>query len=342
MDASNYALSALATIGVLGAAVLIALLRRWLAVSKSDVAFWRELAAVMLSAVITAVALFALTGAPGIFFPPVAGLAAVFAVLATSGIRSSGRRLLPLVIVAVATTALVFEPLVAIVFGSSFDPFGTGLGFIDLAGALPAIVGGGFVALAIAFVERGPRHPSLVARSSGMAVVLAIALLIAVLGWSVGIELAVDAVTPSIWQNTALMGLAGAATGSLVERLRHRQNTAAGSILGLVAGVCAALPASAYLTAELALVVGLLAGALCALLPRGGALALVATGLVASTLSIVLLGTLATNISFIYTGQPEVLFGQVLGIVVAAVLGLVVGGAAWAALRRWPCASAAR
>ncbi|CAN5265218.1 hypothetical protein BH09ACT1_BH09ACT1_20810 [soil metagenome] len=335
MDASNYALSALATLGILVAAVLLALLRRWLA-GETDAAFRLELVGVMLAGVVTAAALFALTGVPGLFFGPVTALGALFAVLATVGIRSRGRRLWPTLLFVVLMTALVFAPVAAIVFGSWFDPFGTGLGYLDLGGSLTALVGGGVVALAVAFVERGARHPLPRPGFSWLAVGGAIALLVAVLAWSFGIELAIDEVTPSILRNTALMGLAGAATGSLVERLRHRQNTASASILGLIAGLSAAVPASAYLTMSLAILVGLLAGALAALLPRAGTTVLVASAVVGSSLSMVLLGALAQNISFIYTGQPEVLFGQVLGVVIAALLAGVVGGGAWAALRRWP------
>jgi hypothetical protein len=48
---------------------------------------------------------------------------------------------------------------------------------------------------------------------------------------------------------------------------------------------------------------------------------------------IVLLGVLAQNVSFIYTGQPEVVFGQLLTVVLAAVLAAIMGGALWAGLR---------
>jgi Amt family ammonium transporter len=336
MDASNYALSALATVGILVAAVLVALLRRWLAGETStDAPFRLELVGAMLTGAVTAAAFFTLTPVPGIFFGPVTALGALFAVLATAGIRSRGRRLWPTLAFVVVTTALVFEPIAAIVFGATFDPFGTGLGFIDLGGSLAAFVGGGVVALTVTFIDRRSRHPLVSRRGGVVPVIAAIGFLAAVLAWSFGIELAIDEVTPSILRNTALMGVAGAVTGSLVERLRHRQNTAAGSILGLVAGLAAALPASAYLTTSLAILVGLIAGALCALLPRGGATALVATLAVGSGFSIVLLGALAQNISFIYTGQPEVLFGQLFGVVLAAVLAAVVGGGCWLLLRRW-------
>lgn len=333
MDASNYALSTLATVSVLVVAVVLAFLRNRLA-GETAAPFRLELVAVTLAGGVTSALLFALTGIPGIFFGPVAALAALFAVLGTVGIRCRRRRLWPIVVFAVVTTALVFVPVATIVFGSAFDPFSTGLGFLDLGGSLGSLVAGGAVALGVAFLERKARHPFVQRALGWPGVFAAVVLWVAVLGWSVGIELAIDEVTPNILGNTALMGVAGAATGSLVERLRHRQNTLSGSILGLIAGLSAALPASAYLATPLALVVGLLVGALCALLPRGGATVLVGTGAMAAAVSIILLGVLAQNISFIYTGQPEVLFGQSVGVVLAAVLGLLVGGIAWAVLRR--------
>jgi hypothetical protein len=40
----------------------------------------------------------------------------------------------------------------------------------------------------------------------------------------------------------------------------------------------------------------------------------------------VLLGAVATHLSYIYTGQPELVFGQLLAVVLAAGAGLVAGG----------------
>jgi len=133
---------------------------------------------------------------------------------------------------------------------------------------------------------------------------------------------------------------AGAA--SLVERLRFGRTTAWGIVTGLLAGMAAAVPACAFVTAPLAAVIGVVAGAASGLLPgrvRTRPAMVLAVGAAIST---VLVGAFGTNIGYIYTGQPELVLGQLSITLLAVAGGGALGAATGWLFRRWPSSGSQR
>ena len=271
---------------------------------------------------------------PLLLVGPLAALGALFATLATSLLETESvpKRL----VVAGAATALVFLPVASTVFATLFDPFGTRLGVIDLGGALPTLVAGGAVAIGTALVRRPPdavRSP----RAGGWPTVLPSVLVwFAGVGWVVGLELAADDMVPIIVVSALVIPAVAAAAASVVERLRFRQTTASGVVTGLLAGVAAAVPACAFVTPSLAAAIGLLVGAVGALLPHRLRAWPAATLAVGAAISVVSLGVFGTNIGYIYTGQPELVLGQVFITLVAITGGGLVGAGLGWLLHRWP------
>ena len=339
MDIGNLGMSAAATVLVLAVIPLLSLLQQRLS-GRNVSGRWPGIVYIAaVGALVTVVGFSLGVGRiPPLLFAPFVALGALFAVIASSPIVSSSARRLPTLLFSASSTAFVFVPVSIIAFGSTFDPFGTGLGVIDLGGSLPALVAAGAAGLGVVWVERGSQDVAGGRAGSRSVLWPALALWGVWIGWLVGFELVIDEATPLILTNAVLMPVAGASASALVERLKRRSNTTTGLVTGLLAGLAAATPACAYLLPPLAILTALLAGAVCALLPRDGAHSgmniVLGTCLVAASLGGVLLGALATNLGYIYTGQPEVLLGQLLSVVVTATLAFVVGAGLWAALRR--------
>jgi ammonia channel protein AmtB len=330
VDAVSLGFSALAIVSILAVTGLLGPLR-----SSSVPADWAR--SVLVAGVGGAIVAFAwalqLLVLPLLLVGPVAALGALFASLATSLLdsESTPRRLL---LAAVATT-LVFVPAVRPVFGTVFDPFGTKLGVIDLGGALPALIASGAFALGtVLFRRRSARADPLQGRGWGILVPAILAWAAAV-GWLVGVELASDDMVPVILTSALVIPAFAAAAGSVVERLRFRRTTAQGIVTGLLAGIAAAVPAGAFVTPPLAVVIGLVVGVIGALLPERLRSWPATTLAVGASVSTVLVGVLGTNIGYIYTGQPELVFGQLFITVVVVAGGGAVGIAAGWLFRRW-------
>lgn len=152
----------------------------------------------------------------------------------------------------------------------------------------------------------------------------------------VGLELAADDMVPIIVVSALVIPVVAAAAASVVERLRFRRTTASGFVTGLLAGVAATVPACAFVTPPLAAAIGIVAGVVCALLPDRLRAWPAATLAVGAAISVVLLGAFGTNIGYIYTGQPELVLGQVF-VTLASIAGggLVGAGCGWL-VQRWP------
>lgn len=347
MDAASVGLSALATAAILGSIPLIAILQR--AISSGGRIEWARLTAIgAIGVLVGGVTVLASGGliAP-LLSAPVVALGGLFASLATSA--RAGVAIWKPLLFAVAATTIVFVPTALAVFGPPFDPFANRLGVLDLGGALPSLVAGAATAIGAGRVARGSfgfvGGPKFVgglkfvgALKGGARILLpAVGLLLVSIAWLVGFELAIDEFTVPIAVNALLMPAAAAAASSLVERLRHRRNSASGLVVGGMAGMAAAVSACAFLTPPLAIVVALIAGAVAATVPsRPKSPSLTAVPgalLLGAATSVVLLGLLATNVGFIYTGQPELIFGQAFIALVSVLGGLVVGAVLGRALK---------
>jgi ammonia channel protein AmtB len=329
------ALAALSTVGALATAVLLSLLAASLAGKRQN---WTAVGLQGgIAILVTAAAwLTGVTGIPVVFLAPVIALGGLFGVVVTLAHRERSFGEIAGAIFAGILTAIVYVPLVSIVFTLWYDPLATGIGLLDFGAALPTEVAAGSAALAVVLVARSEPRVVGVPVAWPRLVFPTIGLVIAWLAWLIGLEL--DQLTPLTVGNIVLMAFSGAVASALVERARFRTNTLAGTILGLLAGLAAATPAAGYLLPGLAVVTALVAGAVCAL--ATGRASLTPSRRVATVLmlggatSLLLLGFLAKDVSFIYTGQPELFFGQVFSIVIAGVGGFGLGTLVWLAIRR--------
>ena len=318
-------LSALATVGVVAVTVGVALIARALGGSP----LVRGLLAA-LPAPVVALAAWALhlTTIAAPFAAPIAALAWLFAVLAC--VARPDDPAAARAIVAAALTAAVFLPVASVVLSIDYDPFGTGIGFIDLGWALPALVAGGAAGIAGAVAGRGVSAAAMGWREVALPLVL---LWAGGVVWLYGISLEPGEGAASVLLNAVLMPVVGCAFWAIVERARRRTNTPAGVVLGLLAGLAAAAPAAGNVIPLLGGVIAAVAGGVGALLPwrRGttGPARIAVTALGGAGISIVLLGALGRDVAFIYTGQPEVLFTQVTSLLLAAVGGFAVGLLLW-------------
>jgi ammonia channel protein AmtB len=329
MDAVSLGFSALAIVSILAVTVLLGMIERRVAPGE-----WaRTVLVAGTGAAIVAVACsIQLLLLPLLLVGPLAALGALFATLATSLLESQSmpKRL----VIAGAATALVFLPVASTVFGTPFDPFGTQLGVIDLGGGLPTLVAGGAVAVGTAVIQRPPATVRQFRTRGWTRLVPPILAWAAGIGWLVGLELAADTMVPIIVVSALVIPAVATIAASVVERLRFRRTTVAGVVTGLLAGMAAAVPACAFVTPPLAVAIGVAAGTIGALLPdslRAWPAAMLAVG---AAISVVLIGAFGTNIGYIYTGQPELVFGQVFITLAAIAGGLVVGaGLGWLVLR---------
>jgi ammonia channel protein AmtB len=337
MDAVSLAFSALAIVSILAVTGLLAVVEKRF--TPGDWARTVLVAGVGGSIVALAGSLQVLV-LPLLLVGPVAALGALFATLATSLLdcESIARRFA----LAAASTALVFLPVAGAVFGTTFDPFGTRLGVIDLGGAVPTLVGGGAVALGSALFRTAPKLATPNRIRGWWVLIPAILAWIAGVGWLVGLELAADDMVPIIVVSALVTPAVAAVAASVVERVRFGRTTASGVVTGLLAGMAAAVPACAFVTAPLAAVIGLVVGAVSGVLPcrvRRWPATTLAVGAAISTVS---LGAFGTNIGYIYTGQPELVLGQLSITLLAAVGGGALGAATGWLFRRWPSSGSQR
>jgi len=321
-------LSALSVVGILALVPLLGLLR---ARSAGEPLQPRVLLTVAATgAAVTAIAVATgLTGIAAPFLAPAIALGALFATVATLGLTAAP--LARQIVVVFVLTIVVFVPVVSVVLTLWWDPFATGLGYLDYGVSVPIVVAAACAALGTLVIAR-VRPVQIHLGWGALGVICGI--WAATLAWLVGFELAVDEVTALVVVNGLIMPAAAVATSALVERVRHRRNTVAGVVFGALGGLAAAAATAAYLITSVAVVVGLVAGMLVAFLPETGAARRIAlTLLVGGGSGILLLGLVARDVSFIYTGQPEVLFGQVLAVVLVGGASFGLGALLWLALR---------
>lgn len=332
MDVASAALSALATLSILVVAAVLFLLGGRLSAAER-----RSAALTGAAGMLTVLGAWAtgITGIPPAFAAPVVALGALFAVIATSGRLAAPLRA---ILGAVVLSLVVFVPLAMVTFGVVGASLFTSAGIIDLGAALPALIGAGAVSAGFSLVERrslAARQTPLASGPTWRRLALLPLLWGAWIGWLVGFELALDASTPIIATNAMVLPAAALIAGVAMERIRHRANTPAGTAIALLSGLAAATPACAFLEPQLAVLVGLVVGAISALLPRRDWPTRIGlTVAVSASISFVLLGLLAKDFGFIYTGQPEVSFGQLAAVLLGGGLGLAVGVVARLVMRR--------
>ncbi len=278
---------------------------------------------------------------PAALFIPIAALGGVAAYLATIAVRASGASAPTAVVFALLWSCLVFVPTAILTFAPASARWPLGFTPVDHGGSLAVNVATGAAALGV-LIAGGPRARTVpINRATG--VVAVVALCAGWLAWLVGAELAIDDVTPLILSN-GLVGAIGGMVGWLVvQRISHMSTTLAAVAAGLVSGLVAVTAGASLFTPVSAAATGILAGGAACIftLRRVGASRrqqwfVVGSHLVSGAVGIVLLGVLATNMGFLFTGSTAFVQNQVGATLLVAGYSMVVSFALWAALRRVP------
>lgn len=259
------------------------------------------------------------------FRPATTVIIALSSLVVAALASSAGARPLPSVAIAAMWAALVSIP-VAVVFLYPVewgrDPL---LWPIDLGGALVLFVAPGATAIVLGRSSAPPPAPG-IPRAFGAAIALWIA-------WAallVGLELAVDELTPVILSSVLIAPSASLVSFLLVRALRTRQVRPMDVATGVIAGLAAATPASALIEAPWSAVVGALAGVLAAAVAGRStapttARLMVAALLVPAGVGLVAVGLFETGYGFIFAGQPDSAVRQLVAVVTVVGFSLFIG-----------------
>ena len=209
---------------------------------------------------------------------------------------------------------------------------------IDHGGSLPVNVAAGAAALGVLLCS-GPRvKTATIRRTTGLIGV--IGLCSGWLLWLAGAEVAVDEVSPSILINGVVGAVGGTVGWIIVQRIRHRSVTLNSVAAGLVSGLVAMTAGAPLFTPVSAAASGVMAGAAACLFTLGTVSSsrrqqwyVVGTHLIAGAVGVVVLGLLATNLGFAFTGSVALIQGQVVGTLIVAAYSTAVSVVLWLILR---------
>jgi Amt family ammonium transporter len=235
---------------------------------------------------------------------------------------------------------LVYSPLAHWVWGGGFLG-ANGLGALDFAGGTVVHIASAAAALACALVlgrRRDYGTSAVQPHNLPMTLLGAGILWFGWFGFNAGSELAVDGVTASAFMVTHLAAAAGLLGWLIPEKLQHGKPTTLGAASGAVAGLVAITPASGYVDAVPAMIIGLSAGIACYFgiklkdrLKLDDALDVVGIHGVGGTLGALMTGIFASTAvnaaganGLLYGGGFALLGKQVVGILVAWVFSFVV------------------
>jgi ammonia channel protein AmtB len=280
--------------------------------------------------------------AVGELFLPIAALAGVAAYLPSIAVRSVGGGVLATLVFGLLWSILVFVPTAI----ATFAPFGTdgplGLQPVDHGGSLIINVASGAAALGV-LVAAGRRAPRFRAATlgRGMATLAIAALCLGWITWLAAAEFAVDELTPAIMINGVFGALGGVAGWLAVQRIRHQSTTLPAVAAGLVSGLVAVTAGAPLFTPVSAAASGIIAGGLACIftLERVSASRrqqwfVVGSHLIAGAVGVVLLGLLATNRGFLFTGQVDLIADQFTGVVSVTAYSALVSLLLWLVLKR--------
>ena len=321
--------------------VSFALLYTWLVPAPN----WRRAVAASLATAGTGAGswlLFAPLVAPqalGELYIPVAVLGSLSALLATLAVRSTGAPLRSAMVFATGWSILVFVPVAIATFVTGV----LGIEPMDHGGSLASMVATGAAALAV-LVVRGDRHRSLSAATrlpKGIAAVAVVTLIGGWLGWLVSAELAIDEISGTILVN-GVLGAAGGIAGWLaVQRMSHQSTTLGAVVAGLVSGLAAVSAGAPLLSPVAAASSGIIAGGVACIFTLRRVAAsrrqqwyLVGSHLIAGGIGIILIGLLASDAGFLFTGQITLIEDQIVSTVAVGFYSGLVSLLLWIGLRR--------
>ncbi len=276
---------------------------------------------------------------PGPLYVPIGLLGGAAALLATIVVRSFGASAFVTLVFGFAWSALAFVPAALLSFGL-IHPLG--LHPIDHGGSLAVNVAAGAAALGV-ILAGGPSAPRLrtIVLPRGLGVVSVVALAVGWLAWLVGAESAVDGATPGILVNGIVGAIGGIAGWLVVQRILHQVTTLYAVAAGLVSGLVSVAAGAPLFTPVSAAVAGVMAGAAAAIFSlkrvassRRQQWFVVGCHLVAGAFGVILLGILATDMGFLFTGQVGFVVDQILSSVLVAAYSTAVSFVLWLLLKR--------
>jgi ammonia channel protein AmtB len=275
----------------------------------------------------------------GPLFLPVAALGGLAAYLATIAVRALGGGVVASIVFGLVWSILVFVPTAFALFAPYAANLPLGLQPVDHGGSLVINVAPGAAALAV--LAAGGARARAVSVHLPTATIAMVTLCVGWLAWLVSAELAIDEVLLPILIN-GLVGTSGGVVGWLVvQRIRHQSTTLSAVAAGLISGLVAVTAGAPLFTPVSAFAAGVLAGGAACIftLLRVGSTRrqqwfVVGSHLIAGALGIVVLGMLANDSGFLFTGSIALILNQVVAAGFVTVYSAVVSVLLWLPLRR--------
>lgn len=274
----------------------------------------------------------------GELFFSISALAGVAAYLATIAVRAGGGGIVTTIVFGIVWSTAVFVPTAILTFAPFATSWPTGLEPVDHGGSLAVNVAAGAAALGVLLTGSPKLRTATIRRVTGVAAVVALCL--GWLTWLASAELAIDDVTPFILVN-GLVGATGGVVGWLiVQRIMHQSTTLNAVAGGLISGLVAVTAGAPLFTPVSAAAAGILAGGAACLFTLRRVVAsrrqqwfVVGSHLIAGAVGITMLGLLANDSGFLFTGSTALIQNQVIVTVLVAAYSATVSVVLWLLLR---------
>lgn len=270
-------------------------------------------------------------------FVPIGMMGAVAATLASMAMRATDPPTSAVLVFSAAWSLLVFVPVALATFITGV----VGVAPVDHAGSLVVNVAGGAAAFGILLVRSEPSDvPATVVPRwvSALAVTLLVG---AWLAWLGAAELAFDEAAATAVGNGVLGGAGGVVGWLAVQRIRHQSSSLAAVAAGLMSGLVAVSAGAPLLSPVAAVSTGVIAGGVACLVTLGRIVAsgreqwfLPGTHLVAGAVGLVLVGLVANDAGFLFTGQIGFIQDQLVSTVVVSLYSAGVSFLLWTLLAR--------
>ena len=234
-------------------------------------------------------------------------------------------------------TIVVYPPLAHMVWGGDGSFIGDTIGALDFAGGDVVHISSGLTGLILALLLGKRKGFGVMSYRPHNVPFVALGATLLWFGWfgfNGGSEFAADGVAALAVLNTVVASGAGLVTWMVVERVRNGKPTLVGAATGLVAGLVAITPAAGFVEPWAAVLMGIIVAPICyfaisflkAKIGYDDALDAFGCHSVGGIIGGILTGIFCVpDLSWtdkgglIYTGDPSLLFSQILGILVTIV-----------------------
>lgn len=275
----------------------------------------------------------------GPLFLPVAALGGLSAYLATIAVRALGGGIAPSIVFGLAWSLVVFVPVAILVFAPYAATWPLGIEPVDHGGSLVVNIAPGAAALAVLAAGGGRLRTATIRVTTATAAMLTLS--IGWLAWLVSAEFAIDEVIVVILVNGLVGSSAGVVGWIVVQRIRHQSTTLNAVAGGLISGLVAVTAGAPLFTPVSAFAAGVFAGAIACIFTLSRVAAsrrpqwfVVSSHLIAGGVGIVVLGLLANDSGFVFTGSIALILNQVVATALVAFYSAVVSVLLWLPLRR--------